>query len=69
MASPIKRPPPPGFDQIFVERGRLECEEEFNARRTTVTRWLAERGTTRLIAERAAFVKSNRPGGGSGLST
>lgn len=51
---------PPDFDVVFVEQGRLECEAWYRARRTTITRWLEERGKARLIKARAAFVKHQR---------
>ena len=54
------RPCPPDFDVVFVEQGRLECEAWYRARRTTITRWLIERGKSRLIKKRAAFVKHQR---------
>jgi hypothetical protein len=54
------RPCPPDFDVVFVEQGRLECEAWYRARRTTITRWLEERGKARLIKARAAFVKHQR---------
>lgn len=55
MPSPRKRPPPADFDVIFVEHGRLECESWYRARRTTVTRWLEERGRERLLSLRASY--------------
>lgn len=55
-----RRPCPPTFDVIFVEKGRLECETIFRASRLTVNRWLLERGKKRLIDERAAFVRHLR---------
>jgi hypothetical protein len=54
------RPCPPDFDVVFVEQGRLECEAWYRARRTTITRWLNERGKARLIEKRAEFVKHQR---------
>lgn len=45
---------------VFVEQGRLECEAWYRCRRTTVTRWLTERGKARLIKARADFVKHQR---------
>lgn len=51
---------PDDFDVVFVEKGRLECEIHYRARRTTVTRWLEERGKHRLITDRAAFVRYQR---------
>lgn len=61
------RPPlrkcPDDFDVIFVEQGRLGCEAWYRARRSTVDRWLRERGKQRLINERAAYVSSQRKAG------
>lgn len=57
---PPARACPPDFDVIFVEQGRLECESWYHARKTTITRWLVERGKERLIAKRAAYVASLR---------
>jgi hypothetical protein len=58
------RPPPrqcpDDFDVIFVEIGRLECEAWYRARRTTIDRWLAERGKQKLIDKRAAYVRHLR---------
>jgi hypothetical protein len=54
------RPCPEDFDVIFVERGRLECEVWYRASRWTVSRWMIERGKTRLVAERAAFIRHLR---------
>lgn len=54
------RPCPGDFDVIFVEKGRLECEDWYSASRLTVNRWLIERGKTRLITERAEFVRFQR---------
>lgn len=51
---------PDDFDVIFVELGRLECEAHYRARRTTITRWLEERGKARLLKRRASFVKYQR---------
>lgn len=61
------RPPlracPDDFDVIFVEQGRLACEGWFRARRSTVDRWLIDRGKQRLIAARAAYVAHQRSRG------
>lgn len=54
------RPCPDDFDIIFVELGRLECEAHYRARRTTITRWLEERGKKKLLKRRAEFVKYQR---------
>lgn len=54
------RPCPDDFDIIFVERGRLACEDWYKASRLTVNRWLIERGKTRLINKRAEFVRYQR---------
>jgi hypothetical protein len=61
---PKGRPPqracPIDFDVIFVEIGRLDCENWYRASRITVNRWLDERGKARLINLRAAFVRHQR---------
>lgn len=57
------RPCPDDFDVIFVEKGREACESWYRARKTTVTRWLEERGKAKLIARRAAYVKTLRSQG------
>jgi hypothetical protein len=57
---PPPRPVPDDFDVIFVEQGRDGCEGWYRAHKTTVTRWLEERGKARLIKARANFVKHQR---------
>lgn len=54
---------PADFDVIFVEIGRLDCEAWYRARRTTIDRWLEERGKLRLIRMRADYVKHLRLSG------
>ena len=51
---------PDDFEVIFVELGRLECESHYRSRRTTITRWLEERGKKKLLRQRAEFVKYQR---------
>lgn len=64
---PKGRPPlrkcPDDFDVIFVEQGRVGCEPWYRARRTTIDRWLEERGKDRLLAARAAYVAHQRANG------
>lgn len=60
---PPPRAVPDDFDVIFVEQGRDGCEGWYRAHKTTITRWLEERGKDRLIAARAAFVKHQRSQG------
>jgi hypothetical protein len=55
-----RRAIPDDFEVIFVEQGRLACEDWYRARRTTVDRWLILSGKQRLISERAAFVEHKR---------
>lgn len=55
-----RRPCPEDFDIIFVEQGRVECENWYGASRITVNRWLIESGKRRLIELRAAFVRHQR---------
>jgi hypothetical protein len=61
------RPParrvPDDFDVIFVEQGREGCEAWYRARKTTITRWLVERGKARLIKARADYVAHQRAAG------
>jgi hypothetical protein len=56
------RPCPVDFDETFVAIGRLACEEHFHAGRTTINRWLDERGKDRLIALRAERVRAELAG-------
>ena len=51
---------PDDFEIIFIEKGRLECESHYRARRTTITRWLEERGKGSLIQKRAKWVAAQR---------
>jgi hypothetical protein len=60
---PPLRPCPDDFDVIFVEQGRVGCESWYRARRSTINRWLEERGKKRLIDARAAFVAHQRANG------
>jgi hypothetical protein len=53
---PRKRPE--DFETVFVEIGRLSCEQHFGASRLTINRWLEECGKERLIAERESYVRS-----------
>lgn len=48
---------------MFVQIGRVDCEEHYHARRSTIDRWLAECGKQRLIRARAAFVAQQRSKG------
>jgi hypothetical protein len=57
---PPQRQCPADFDVIFVEIGRLDCESWYRARRTTINRWLEERGKLRLLKLRADFVRHQR---------
>lgn len=59
-ANSDRRGCPADFDIIFVEQGRLACEEWYRASRVTVNRWLLERGKRRLIEHRAEFVRHQR---------
>jgi hypothetical protein len=52
-----KRACPADFAITFVRIGRLACEERFQARRSTVTRWLEESGKDALIEARRIFVR------------
>jgi hypothetical protein len=54
------RPCPEDFEQQFVELGRLACEEHYQARRTTITRWLGECGEARLKQLRSDRVQARR---------
>lgn len=56
------RPVPDDFAVYFREHGRLACEDRYNARRTTVDRWLLESGKAKLLRERASFVAFGRGG-------
>lgn len=48
---------------IFTEQGRADCESWYGVARATIDRWLDERGKTRLIASRAAYVETRRKQG------
>jgi hypothetical protein len=56
----IDRPCPPDFREQFVKLGRLQCEEHYRARRSTITRWLEECGKREMIELRKAFVREKR---------
>jgi len=64
---PKGRPPlrqcPDDFDVIFIEVGRLGCEAWYRARRSTINRWLIERGKERLIKLRSDYVRHQRSQG------
>lgn len=64
---PKGRPPlrkcPDDFDVIFIEVGRLGCETWYRARRSTINRWLTERGKERLIKLRSEYVRHQRAQG------
>ncbi len=64
----ISPPAPLHFDEIFVSKGRLECEAYFHVPRITVDAWLRERGKQRLIDERAAVVRQQQDAKREGLS-
>jgi hypothetical protein len=67
LFGPKGRPPPRScpddFEVIFVEQGREGCEAWYRARKTTITRWLEERGKERLIAARRDYVAHQRGAG------
>lgn len=54
------RPCPEDFAEVFVQIGRLECEEHYRAGHDTVTRWLNECGAADLIGKRWQQVLANR---------
>jgi hypothetical protein len=60
---PPQRVCPEDFDVIFVEQGRLGCEAWYRVARTTVNRWMEERGAKRLITARADYVRHMRKTG------
>lgn len=60
LARTLRRPRPCDFDLVFVQIGRLACEEHFRASADTITRWLEEQGKDKLIADRKAFVHWRR---------
>lgn len=55
-----RRPVPDDFEIIFVDKGRPACEPHYRASRITISRWLHQSGYSRLIRERANFVKYQR---------
>lgn len=60
IARPLRRPCPCDFEMVFVQIGRLACEEHYRAERDTITRWLNECGKDQLIEDRRAFVHWKR---------
>lgn len=54
------RPCPPDFDAAYIAYGYDECEAIFRAAPMTVKRWLLERGSERLRAARAEYVRQER---------
>lgn len=54
-----QRPCPPDFALQFVRIGRVACQEHYHTGRLIVDRWLEQCGKDKLIAERAAFVRSH----------
>jgi hypothetical protein len=59
-ARPLRRACPDDFALVFVQIGRLACEEHFRAERDTITRWLNECGKDRLLEKRATFWRWKR---------
>lgn len=55
-----RKPVPDDFEIIFVEKGRPACEPHYGASRITISRWMHQTGYSRLIRERANFVKYQR---------
>lgn len=54
-------PVPDDFEIVFVQKGRIACEQFWGGRsRITISRWLHQSGYSRLISERANFVKYQR---------
>jgi hypothetical protein len=60
IARPIRRQVPSDFEVVFVQIGRLACEEHYRAERDTITRWLGECGKDRLTEKRATFWRWKR---------
>jgi hypothetical protein len=56
-----RRPCPDDFEAVFVEIGRMACEEWYGAHTRSITRWLEECGKDRLIEARKTHVRQ-RPG-------
>lgn len=55
-----KRARPDDFEERYIRIGRLRCQEEYCANRTTVNRWLDEGDKQDLIARRAEHVRDKR---------
>jgi len=51
------RPIPDDFEVLFVEIGRLACEENYGVGDNTITRWLKEAGEERLKRLREDYVR------------
>jgi hypothetical protein len=51
---------PDDFDLVFVEIGRLACEEHYRVGRFVIDHWLEKSGKRRLIDARAEHVAKNR---------
>jgi hypothetical protein len=54
---PLSLPCPSDFEAVFLEIGRLACQEHYRVGRDTVNRWLEQHGKQRLIETRAAIVR------------
>jgi hypothetical protein len=63
MARIERRQCPGDFTDKFVELGRLECQEHYEAGRNTITRWLEESGKDELILRRKLHVREKRRAG------
>lgn len=50
---PMALPCPADFEETFIEIGRLACQEHYRVGRSTINRWLSERGKDTLIRKRA----------------
>lgn len=53
-------PCPADFEAVFVEIGRLVCEEHYGAGHKQVTAWLEQSGKDELIAKRKEYVREKR---------
>lgn len=57
MMSPMPPHAPADFEQRFIEKGRLHCEDHYGGGRPYVDRCLRSLGKQRLIDARAAYVR------------
>jgi hypothetical protein len=60
MASALPKHPPEEFERMFLQLGRLACQDHFKASRRMIDAWLREIGKTNLIEARGGTVAGLR---------